>query len=185
QRSIIDELDELTAVVADVMELARGAAPGSVREPVELDVLVREAVERARRRAPGIRFELDLEPTVIEADAEQVARAVGNVIDNACRWSPAGGAIAVGLHDGTLTVRDHGPGFDERDLEHVFDRFYRADDARRLPGSGLGLAIVKQAADAHDGDARALNAGGGGALLEVSFGAPVVTPPDSEELQRG
>jgi two-component system, OmpR family, sensor histidine kinase MprB len=185
QRSIIDELDELTAVVADVMELARGAAPGSVREPVELDVLVREAVERARRRSPDIRFELDLEPTVIEAAAEQVARAVGNVIDNACKWSPAAGAIAVGLHDGILTVRDHGPGFDERDLEHVFDRFYRADDARRLPGSGLGLAIVKQAADAHDGDARALNADGGGALLEVSFGAPTVAPPDSEELQCG
>ena len=73
-------------------------------------------------------------------------------------------------------MRDHGPGFNERDLERVFDRFYRADDARRLPGSGLGLAIVKQAADAHHGDARALNADGGGALLEVSFGAPTGAP---------
>ena len=76
------------------------------------------------------------------------------------------------LHEGMLSVRDHGPGFHDKDIEHAFDRFYRADDARRLPGSGLGLAIVKQAAEAHDGRARALNAPGGGALVEVSFGPP-------------
>jgi two-component system sensor histidine kinase MprB len=172
QRSIIAELDELTDVVADVMELARGAAPSAPLEPVELDVLVLEAVERAQRRAPGMHFELDLQPTVIDAAAEQVARAVGNMIDNACKWSPPGGTIVVQLHEGTLSVRDHGPGFGPRDLEHVFDRFYRAGAARRLPGSGLGLAIVKQAADAHHGEARAQNAPGGGALVEVSFAAP-------------
>jgi two-component system sensor histidine kinase MprB len=183
QHSIIAELDELTAVVADVMELARGAAPGAQREPVELDVLVREAVDRARRRASDMRFDLDLQPTVIEAAAEQVARAVGNVIDNACKWGPPGGTIAVALHDGTVTVRDHGPGFHERDLGHVFDRFYRADDARRMPGSGLGLAIVKQAAEAHHGRARALNAPGGGAIVEVSFGLPAEADGEPERAR--
>jgi two-component system sensor histidine kinase MprB len=152
---------------------------------VELDVLVREAVDRARRRVPDMRFVLELEPTVIEAAAEQVARAVGNVIDNACKWSPPGGAIEVRLAEGTLTVRDHGPGFHERDLPHVFDRFYRAADARRMPGSGLGLAIVKQAADAHHGQARALNAREGGALVEVSFGAPSGPAADVEDGRRG
>jgi two-component system sensor histidine kinase MprB len=83
-----------------------------------------------------------------------------------------GEASGVRLRDGTVSVRDHGPGFHEQDLEHVFDRFYRADDARRLPGSGLGLAIVKQAVDAHHGKAVAINATEGGALVEVSFGAP-------------
>ena len=185
QSSIIAELDELTTVVADVMELARGAGPAAARELVELDVLVREAVDRARRRVPDMRFVLELEPTVIEAAAEQVARAVGNVIDNACKWSPPGGAIEVRLAEGTLTVRDHGPGFHERDLPHVFDRFYRADDARRMPGSGLGLAIVKQAADAHHGQARALNAREGGALVEVSFGAPSGPAADVEDGRRG
>jgi two-component system, OmpR family, sensor histidine kinase MprB len=121
---------------------------------------------------PGLQFELDLQPTVIDAAVEQVARAVGNVIDNACKWSPPGSTIVVQLRDGTVSVRDHGPGFHEQDLEHVFDRFYRADDARRLPGSGLGLAIVKQAVDAHHGKAVAINATEGGALVEVSFGAP-------------
>ena len=72
-----------------------------------------------------------------------------------------------------FSVRDHGPGFDAKDLPHVFDRFYRADNARRLPGSGLGLAIVRQTAEAHGGYARAANADGGGARLEVFFGPPV------------
>ena len=74
------------------------------------------------------------------------------------------------LADGVLSVRDHGPGFSEADLPHVFDRFYRADERARQPGSGLGLAIVRQAAEAHGGWARASNAEGGGALLRVSFG---------------
>jgi two-component system sensor histidine kinase MprB len=70
-------------------------------------------------------------------------------------------------------VRDHGPGFDEEDLPHVFDRFYRAKRARAKPGSGLGLAIVRQAAEAHGGSVEAANAPGGGALIRVSFGLPV------------
>ena len=78
------------------------------------------------------------------------------------------------LQRGVLSVRDHGLGLPtERDLPHVFDRFYRADDARRLPGSGLGLAIVRQTAEAHGGWARASNAEGGGARLEVYFGPAV------------
>jgi two-component system sensor histidine kinase MprB len=183
QQSIIAELDELTELIADVMELARGATPEDQREPVELDTLVSEAVERAQRRTPGLRFELDLQPTVINATVDQVARAIGNVIENACKWSPPGSTIVVQLTDGTLSVRDHGPGFHEHDLGHVFDRFYRADDARRLPGSGLGLAIVKQTADAHHGKAIARNASGGGALVEVSFGAPTQLASGHEQVQ--
>jgi two-component system sensor histidine kinase MprB len=183
QQSIIAELDELTEVIADVMELARGATPEDQRELVELDTLVSEAVERAQRRTPGLHFELDLQPTVINATVEQVARAIGNVIENACKWSPPGGTIVVRLTAGTVSVRDHGPGFHEHDLEHVFDRFYRADDARRLPGSGLGLAIVKQTAGAHHGKAIARNASGGGALVEVSFGAPTQLASGHEQAQ--
>ena len=67
-------------------------------------------------------------------------------------------------------MRDHGPGFADEDLPHVFERFYRSDEARGMPGSGLGLAIVKQAAEAHGGIVEAANAPGGGALLSVSFG---------------
>jgi two-component system sensor histidine kinase MprB len=173
QQSILAELDELTQLVADVLELARGSAPDARVEPVELDTIVREAVERTQRRAPNLRFDLDLEPTVIPGVAERISRAVTNVIDNARKWSPPDGPVEVRLHEGTLRVRDYGPGFAEKDIPHVFDRFYRADRARRMPGSGLGLAIVKQAAEAHGGWVEAANAPGGGAVVTVSFGAPL------------
>jgi two-component system sensor histidine kinase MprB len=171
QEAIIAELDDLTQLVADVVELARGSTPSEHTEQVELDQLVEEATARAQRRSPQLEFSLELEPTVIVNATDRVARAVTNVIDNARKWSPPDGRIEVSLHDGLLSVRDHGPGFDEADLPHVFDRFYRAEAARRMPGSGLGLAIVKQAAEAYGGSVAAANAPGGGAVLRVSFGS--------------
>jgi two-component system sensor histidine kinase MprB len=171
QEAILAELDELTQLVADVLDLARGASPSDHIESVELDTLVREAIGRARRRAPALEFEAELEPTVISNAPERVARAVGNVIDNARKWSPPEGPVEVTLRDGVFRVRDHGPGFKQSDIEHVFDRFYRADEARRLPGSGLGLAIVRQAAEAYGGTVLATNADDGGAVIEVVFGS--------------
>ncbi len=171
QESIIAELDELTQLVADVLDLARGASPSDHIESVELDTLVREAIGRTRRRAPQLAFETELEPTVISNAPERVARAIGNVIDNARKWSPPEGPIEVTLRDGVIRVRDHGPGFKQSDIAHVFDRFYRADEARRLPGSGLGLAIVRQAAEAYGGTVLAANADDGGAVIEVAFGS--------------
>lgn len=173
QESILAELDELTQLVDNVVELARGPTAGSQPEPVELDLVIREAVERARRRAPRMDFSLELEPTVVSGSPDRIARAISNLIDNARKWSPPEGTVEVRLHGGTVSIRDQGPGFDERDLPHVFDRFYRAADARRLPGSGLGLAIVSQAARAHGGTARAMNGERGGAVVEVSFGPAV------------
>jgi len=175
QQAIIAELDQLAQLVSDVLQLARGSVRSERIEPVELDVVVQEAIDRARRRAPAMRFELDVEPATILDSPAQVSRAVTNVIDNACTWSAENGLIEVSLRAGVLSVRDHGPGFADEDLERVFDRFYRSDNARRLPGSGLGLAIVKQSAEAHGGFAHAANAPGGGAILRISFG-PVIDP---------
>jgi two-component system, OmpR family, sensor histidine kinase MprB len=175
QGAIIDELDELAQLVSDVLQLARGSMPTERVEPVELHEVVHDAVDRARRRAPAVRFELDLEPTVILNSPEQVSRAVSNVIDNARTWTAEDGVIEVSLRHGILCIRDHGPGFAEQDVDRVFDRFYRSDSARRLPGSGLGLAIVKQAAEARGGFATAANAADGGAILRISFGPPVDT----------
>jgi two-component system, OmpR family, sensor histidine kinase MprB len=169
RRDIVEELDELTALVSDVVELARGATPGGAEDDVRLDQVVEDAVRRTRRRG-DLHFELELEPTVVKGNAERVNRAVSNLLENARRWSPAEGTVEVALKDGVLSVRDHGPGFQESDLPFVFDRFYRAENARKLPGSGLGLAIVRQAAEASGGFAEAHNAPDGGALLRVSFG---------------
>ncbi|HLJ02774.1 MAG TPA: HAMP domain-containing sensor histidine kinase [Solirubrobacteraceae bacterium] len=186
---VIEELDQLTALVADVVELARGSKPEVEPGEVRLDEIAAESVQRFRRRAPELVFDAELEPTVVRGDGERIARAVANLLDNAAKWSPAGGAVEVALRCGELTVRDHGPGFEVADLPFVFDRFHRAERARSKPGSGLGLAIVRQAAEAHGGFARAANAPGGGALLTVSFGAPLAaqemraeTPVSAEGL---
>ena len=170
REDMIEELDELTALVSDVVELARGTKPNPTTTELRLDSIVESALERSRRRHPQVTIEARLEPTLIEGEGERIARAVANLLDNACKWSPTGGVIEVSLQGGTLSVRDHGPGFREDDLPFVFDRFYRARDARSKPGSGLGLAIVKQAAEAHGGWVKAANASNGGAIVQVAFG---------------
>ena len=168
---ILSELDELTRLVGDVVELARGTERKATLNDVSLGEIVRGAVQRAQRRS-RTPFDVDLEETIVRGEAERIDRAVSNLLDNARKWSPAGEPIEVSLHDGQLTIRDHGPGFEEADLPHVFERFYRADRARKLPGSGLGLAIVRQAAEAHGGYVKAENAPDGGACVQISFGEP-------------
>ena len=171
RRDVVDELDELTGLVGDLVELARGAEPAALVDEVRLDQVVSAAVARTERRSRGASFHVEIEPTVIAGDAPRIDRAVANLLDNAVKWSPDGGVVDVTLRGGVLTVGDRGPGFAEADLPQIFTRFYRADAARGKPGSGLGLAIVRQAAEAHGGRAVAANAPGGGALLTVTFGA--------------
>ncbi|HEY2631806.1 MAG TPA: HAMP domain-containing sensor histidine kinase [Solirubrobacteraceae bacterium] len=169
---IVGELDELTQLVGDVVELARGGEHTDMSGDVRLEEIVRDAVERAKRRS-DLRFQVRLDPTLVKGDAKRIDRAVSNLLDNARKWSPPGESVEVELHDGVLSIRDHGPGFEEADLPHVFERFHRAHSARKLPGSGLGLAIVRQAAEAHNGHVTAENADGGGACVRVSFGPEV------------
>ena len=166
---IVAELDELTALVADIVELARGAKPGEAVDDVRLDEIVEGVAARARARSNGVAIDVSTEPTVVRGEPERIQRAVSNLVDNALKWSPDGGRVEIDVTGEGLSVRDHGPGFEQSDLPHVFDRFYRASGARSLPGSGLGLAIVRQAAEAHGGDVEAVNAPGGGALVRVSF----------------
>ncbi len=164
-------MERLSALVGDLILAARDGRSVDAREPLALDELVAAAVERAQHRASELRFESRLEPYGVVGARSRLERAVDNVLDNAIKWSPPGGTVEVRLADGTLTVRDHGPGIAEADLPHVFDRFYRAAAARALPGSGLGLATVKQTVDDHSGSVTVANADGGGALLTLRFDA--------------
>ena len=166
------ETEELTALITDVIELARGDEPLQGVDDVQLDALVSEAVARARRRRPRTTFHADLEPTVVEGLSERLGRAVDNLLDNAAKHAPHDSVVDVVLRAGELTVRDRGPGIPADERAHVFDRFYRGAAARGRPGSGLGLAIVRQVAETHGGSIAVEEAPGGGALFRLRL-APV------------
>jgi two-component system, OmpR family, sensor histidine kinase MprB len=180
---LTDELEEMTELVADVVELAR--LPGendeaAMREDVALDELARDAVERSRRRARELSFVERIAPSLVLGDRQRLGRAISNILDNACKWSEPGGTVEVEVADGRVAIRDHGAGFSEEDLTRVFDRFWRSDEARGKPGSGLGLAIVQRVAEEHGGTARAANAEGGGAVVSIEL--PAARPhPESQE----
>lgn len=166
------QVGELTTLVGDLVELARDDIPLAVHEPVELADVIERAVERARRRAPGIIFDVRVVPWTLLGDSNALERAVLNLLDNAAKWSLPGGRVRLELcavGDGTaiLDVADSGPGIADVDLPRVFDRFYRSAQARTMPGSGLGLAIVKQVAERHGGAVVAGRAPEGGALLRL------------------
>jgi two-component system sensor histidine kinase MprB len=155
------ELDSLTSLVSDLVELARGEERKLRLEEVQLDDLVAGAVERAKARAPEATFVTSLTPVQVRVDPVLVERAVGNLLDNAVKYSPAGAPIEVSVRDGEVVVADHGPGIAAEDLPRIFDRFYRAATARAKPGAGLGLAIVREAAEAHGGRATAESSASG------------------------
>jgi two-component system sensor histidine kinase MprB len=167
REDLVSQLHELTGLVGDLVELARERAPESELEALDLAGLVTVSVARARSRAPGLRFELQTATTYVRADRSRLERAVSNLLDNAAKYSPEGGRVDVFVGEGELTVRDQGPGIAEADRPHVFDRFYRAAESRRLPGSGLGLAIVRQVAEMHGGAAWAAPAPERGAELHL------------------
>jgi len=159
---VVEQLGEMTTLIAELMDLARGEQQTAEPEEVRLDLVAADAVERTRRNRPGVDFVTDLQESVVHGVPSSIERAVANLLDNAAKWSPADGEVEVFVGDGAVTVRDHGPGIDDEDLPYVFDRFYRARSARGMPGSGLGLAIVRQVAEAHGGSVVAERADGGG-----------------------
>ncbi|HVB27978.1 MAG TPA: HAMP domain-containing sensor histidine kinase [Mycobacteriales bacterium] len=165
---IVGQLEELSALVSDVVDLARGDATPEPVDEVAFDRIVEHAVDRARRHWPQVRFDLDLVPVLVRAAPGRLDRAVANLLDNAAKFSGAYGPVQVSLGgDGTLAIRDCGPGIPEADLPLVFERFYRGDEARGLPGSGLGLAIVAQVAAASGGTISVANAADGGVVAQL------------------
>jgi two-component system, OmpR family, sensor histidine kinase MprB len=166
---VVEQIEELTLLMNDLIELARGEQPTGATEDVRLDVVVEEAIERARRHSPDTPFHVELDPVVLMGVPARLGRAVNNLIDNAVNYSPTGSIVEIVLHGGELTVRDHGPGISSADLSYVFDRFYRGAQARSRPGSGLGLAIVRQVAEQHGGGVRAERAPEGGTLIRLNL----------------
>jgi two-component system, OmpR family, sensor histidine kinase MprB len=164
---VLEQSEELSTLIGDVIELARGDLPISSAEDVRLDRIVEESLNRARRDFPQVHYESSLEPVIVEGVPERLHRAVNNLLDNAAHHSARDGVVEVVVdHDG-VRVRDHGSGIDEADLPYVFDRFFRGANSRHRQGSGLGLAIVRQVATQHGGSIDAANAPDGGAVFTL------------------
>jgi len=164
---VVEQLSEMTTLISELIDLARGEQQAAEPEEVRLDLVASEAVERARRNRPAVTFTTNLQESTVQGVPSTIERAVANLLDNAAKWSPPGGDVEVAVRDGEISVRDHGPGIEEEDLPYVFDRFYRSRSARGRPGSGLGLAIVRQVAVAHGGEVVAEPADGGGTRMTL------------------
>lgn len=177
------QIEELTTLVGDLVELARDEPMEHVVGPVELHEVLDNAVARVRRRATGLTIEAHVEPWFVEGEAGSLERALTNLLDNAVKWSPAGGTVRVSLDAGVVTVDDEGPGIPDADLPHVFERFYRATESRTMPGSGLGLSIVAQVAARHSGHVSAGRSPYGGTRMTFALpGAPLPKPEAPPEV---
>jgi two-component system, OmpR family, sensor histidine kinase MprB len=169
------QLEEMSTLVGDLVELARDEPLRPVVEQVDLAEVVDRAVARARRRRTGLTFDVDTAPWWVSGESASLERAMTNLLDNAVKWSPPGGTVRIRLNHGTLTVDDEGPGIAPGDREQVFERFYRSDESRSMPGSGLGLSIVRQVIERHSGNVRVdVNDGGGTRMVLQVPGAPLL-----------
>ena len=168
-RDVGSEIEELTAMVANLVDLARGSQRDLHLRPVRLDQLVEGVVRRARARFPALTFTVAAESTTVTGDSEELERAVWNLVENAAKWSDGDGRVQLTVADGEVTVSDHGPGVPAADQPFIFDRFYRSETSRGHPGSGLGLAIVRQIAENHGGRIEVEEAVGGGACFRFSL----------------
>lgn len=156
---VIAQIEELSTLVGDLVDLTREEASNAVHETVEMSEVIERSLERVRRRRNDIEFDVSITPWQVYGDAAGLGRAVLNLLDNAAKWSPAGGNVGVRLRQidplhAELVVSDFGPGIPPQERPLVFDRFFRSTSARAMPGSGLGLAIVKQVVDKHGGTLR-------------------------------
>jgi two-component system sensor histidine kinase MprB len=166
------ELDELTILVSEMVELATDVRSEEPIEPVSLADVVDDVAARFRRRT-GAAIDVRLaDAGVVEGRRAMLDRAVANLVDNALKFSPAGAGIEVTVQGTTVEVADRGPGIDAEDRERVFDRFYRATGARALPGSGLGLSIVAQIAALHGATVTLEPRDGGGTLARLVLPTP-------------
>lgn len=162
------ETRELGALVDELVQLATDTWDDEPEEPVALDEVVARVAERTRRRT-GRTVNVDAEPSPMMGRPRELTRAIGNLVDNAAKFTDAPTTVDVTVRPGFVEVRDHGAGVAEQDQQHIFDRFYRSADARSKPGSGLGLAIVDQIVRSHGGTVTGSNAPDGGAVFTIRF----------------
>lgn len=165
----LDESKELAHLATELVDLAADNSRDLPVTEVDLGEIAAAVANRFAKRS-GLSIVVKGEAAPIQGRAQDLERALSNLVDNAVKWSPPDGTIQIVLSDTTVSVLDQGPGIPDGDLPHVFARFHRAVDARTTPGSGLGLAIVEHIVTSHGGAVFARNRGEGGA--EVGFRLP-------------
>lgn len=167
---VLDEMKgevlELTDLVNELVTSATGTGaltPESFTD-IDLQGICAEAAERTHRRT-GRAIQVHGDSMIVRGDRRALERAVGNLIGNAVKFSPADSPIEIYVRGGGVFVCDRGPGIPEEDRDRVFDRFYRSDATRTMPGSGLGLAMVSEIAVAHGGETCIEGRVGGGVCV--------------------
>ena len=187
ERDVIAQIDEMSGLIGDLVDLAREDSDPEVLSTVEISELIAQGITRVQRRRPDVTFDTHLIEWNLRGDSFALSRALLNLLDNAAKWSPEGGVVRVwmqpiagegcdaaashledsALQEVEIRVADSGPGIPQEDRELVFDRFYRSIKARSMPGSGLGLAIVKQVIERHHGVIVVDESDDGGALMRA------------------
>ncbi|HEX3667661.1 MAG TPA: ATP-binding protein [Acidimicrobiia bacterium] len=177
------EANRLGRIVDDLLDLSLiEAQERPTREPVPVHVVLHEAAERVRGAADAVGIPLSVAPVatdlVVAGDRSQLVSAVTNLLDNAVKYSEPGEPVEVDATVGDssicISVRDHGIGIPARDLERIFERFYRVDRARSRAtgGTGLGLSIVRHVAQAHGGDVTVESTEGEGSTFRLRVPLP-------------
>lgn len=180
QADIIDEMDgevrELTELVTELVDFATDSSSLDSDDFVEVDLVevANRVAERTMRRTGRAVLVQGPHSHEVWGDPPGLERAIGNLVGNAVKFSPAATDIDICISDHRLDVCDRGPGVPPGDHERIFDRFYRSDSTRTLPGSGLGLAIVADVAAAHRGWAEATDREGGGLVVGFTIGSEQV-----------
>jgi two-component system OmpR family sensor kinase len=157
------QVDRLRVLSGRLRQVASVTSDTLAREPVDLDELVRDAVELAGAAVPGaagrvrlVAQQIPWRPAPVQADRELLSHAIYNLLDNALKYSPADRPVEVRLREDGATavieVADAGCGIDPEDLPHVTEELYRSDRTRGVQGTGLGLALVNRVATAHRGE---------------------------------
>ena len=188
--TIVDESGRLASMVSGMLTLAKAESGDAIpKEPLIIERLVNEVVAQARERAEekGLMLSADVAPdahTIVIGDAGLLRQLVGNLVDNALKFTEQGGVEVGVARDGeraAIEVRDTGPGIDDVQAERLFDRFFRGDPshARAVEGTGLGLAIVRSIARVHGGTVAARPRPGGGSIFAVTL------PVEPESLTDG
>ncbi|HET9521038.1 MAG TPA: HAMP domain-containing sensor histidine kinase, partial [Candidatus Limnocylindrales bacterium] len=175
---IRDEVDHLTAMVDDLLLLARSdsGAVSLERRPLDLGDVAADAASSLAKPAGAkdVRIVVDPAPAVVDGDAARLRQLVMILVDNAIRHSPTGGEVRVAVRQAgghaTLDVEDEGRGVSADDMPHVFERFWRGSGAP-TGGTGLGLAIAKWIVDRHQGSIEVSNRPTGGAQFRVELPA--------------